>query len=83
MVDRIDDRIKTGVEDFGRGVFGEKLLPNLDIGIGVDRSGAFGHGIGFLSANLAVHRVELAVHIRDADFIKVDKCQVADARSRE
>lgn len=83
MVDRIDDRIKAGVEDFGRGVFGEKLLTNLDLGIGVDRSGALGHGIGFLSADLAIHRVELAIHIRDADFIEVDECQVADARSRE
>lgn len=45
----------------------------------MDRADAFGHGLGLLLADLPVHRVELAVHVGDADFVQIDEGQVTDA----
>src|SRR5690606_25580409 len=54
-----------------------------DVAGGVDGAGAIRHGFCLLAADLAVHGVELAVHVRDADFIQIHQREVADARARE
>ena len=83
VVDGVDDGVEAGVEDFGGGFFVKEAGDDLDFASWVDGECALGHGFGFLAADLAIHGVELAIHVGDADFVQIDECDVADAGSGE
>ena len=78
-VDGIDDDIEPGAQELIGILFGIKRLFFHDEAIGIDGVDAVGHGGGFEASNLAVHGVELAVDIAEANFIEIDQSQVADA----
>lgn len=80
-IDGIDDGIEALIENFRSGFLRKKLRYNGDVAGGVDGAGAFGHGLGFLASDLAVHGVELAVDVGDADFIEIHESEVSDAGS--
>ena len=79
VVDGVDHRVEPAVEDFRGGLLVEKLAHDLEVAAGMDRQRALRHRVGFLASDLPVHRVELAVHVGDADFIQIDQREMADA----
>ena len=82
-IDGIDDGIKPLIENFRRGLFGEKFRDDPDFCRRMDGTGAFCHGFGFLPADLPVHGMELAVDIGDTDFIQVHQSETANAGARK
>jgi len=58
-------------------------LDHLQLAVRIDRTDALGHRRRFLSPDLAVHRVELAVHVGDADFIEINHTDTADPGTRQ
>ena len=83
VVNGIDDGIEAWFEDAVGGLGVEKAWFDVDGCLGMDGADALGHGIGFLSADLPVHGVELAVDVGEADFVEIDEGEVADAGAGE
>ena len=82
-VDRIDHPVHLAAENLLHGALGEKPLDYLQFAVGIDRPHPLGHRRGFLSPDLAVHRVELAVDVGDADLIEVDHTDLPDPGPRQ
>ena len=82
-VDRIDHRVEAGIENVRGGFFIEKLRDDPDFTDWMNGARAIRHGLGFQAADLPVHRMQLAVHIGDTDFIQIDERQLADAGAGE
>ena len=78
-IDGVDHRVEAIIENFCSGLFVEKFWHNFHFTVGMDGECAVCHGIGFLSTNLAIHRVKLTIDVGDADFVEVDESEVADA----
>ena len=60
-----------------------ELGARLDRRVGIDQAQALGHHLDLGLAERALHRVELAVDVRDADPIVVDEDHAADAAAHE
>jgi hypothetical protein len=82
-IDGVDDEVVSLIEDLCGGGFVEKCGNHFDLSAGMDGARALGHRVGFLATDLAVHRVELAIDVGDADFVEIDERQVANAGSGE
>ena len=82
-VDGIDDDVKSCTEELVGILFGIKRLFFFDGAVGIDGVDAVGHGGGFEASDLAVHGMELSVHIAEANFIEIDQSQVAHSRAGE
>ena len=67
------------IKDFTGVPFGEKGMEDPHIASRVDGPRPVRHGIRLLAADLAIHGMELAVDVGEADLIQVHQCQVADA----
>ena len=74
---RVDHRIKSRVEDFRSGFLIEEGRDHGHAAHRMDGTRAVGHGLSLLAADLAIHRVELAVHVAHADFIQIHQGQIA------
>ena len=79
VVDGVDHCVESGVEDLGGGLFIKKLRDDHHFAFGMDGDCTVCHGLGLLAPDLAVHRVELAIDVGDANFVEIDHRDVADA----
>lgn len=82
-IDGIDNDIEAVGKDFLVAAFTVEGLEIVDLAMWVDGFDALLHGIGLLVADIAVHRVELAVDIGHADFIQIHHRDVAHAGAGE
>ena len=82
-IDGIDDGIVVMRQNLVGGFFGKKLLELDDFRVGVDVADAFGHGAGFLAADVGGGGVELAIDIGDADVIHIHEGDFSDSGAGE
>jgi len=79
VVDGVDDVVESRIENLIGITFSKKRFEAVDLAIWVDGLNSARHGGGFLSANLTVHRVELAIDVGDADFVEVNHRDLPDS----
>ena len=78
IINRIDDAVEVAAQNVVGIFFGEEgdLFMNDDLGI--DQLESLGHGVNLETPDVSIVSRELAVHIGDADLIKIDQSDVTD-----
>ncbi len=82
-VDGVDDDIESTFENLLRRSLFEEARNHGHLAFGMDGLHPFSHGLGFLTTNLTLHRMQLTIDVGFTDFIHVHQSQLADTGARE
>jgi len=78
-IDCIQHKIKMSLQNFRSVRFEKERMDRMNVAAGIYRSYAPGHDIDFRFSEFRLQCMELAIGIADANVIKIDERQFADA----